>query len=255
MGLALYEALVESAPEKIHGFTETDAPNFSFRDPPCSFYSGTKALGEEVVGSLTPGQALVGTYYAYLTAHGINQQDSGHLAARRVFDSPDVDFLMSPPNYWYRKPGEASTFMSATDSLRLRGKLWLDESDHRTHLTDPGAGYGRANTLHETLGVYWREVAEVMAAAPRAELVVSKRGAESVEGHYHQGWRYHAVGTGEKISLGQPTVKGASVAIEILEHLRGPKLRIFKFKRRREYRRRRGHRDELTRLRVTGIQA
>jgi large subunit ribosomal protein L21 len=63
------------------------------------------------------------------------------------------------------------------------------------------------------------------------------------------------VGNGEKISLGQPTVKGASVAIEILEHLRGPKLRIFKFKRRRAYRRRKGHRDELTRIRVTAISA
>ncbi|MCX6898368.1 MAG: beta-galactosidase [Verrucomicrobia bacterium] len=110
----------------------------------------------------TAGKALVGTYYAYLSAHGINQQDSGHLAARRVFDSPDIDFLMSPPNYWYRKPGEAATFMSATDSLRMRGKLWLDESDHRTHLTEPGAGYGRASTLEETLGVFWREFAEVL---------------------------------------------------------------------------------------------
>jgi hypothetical protein len=110
----------------------------------------------------TAGKALVGTYYAYLSAHGINQQDSGHLAARRVFDSPDIDFLMSPPNYWYRKPGEAATFMSATDSLRMRGKLWLDESDHRTHLTEPGAGYGRAATLEETLGVFWREFAEVL---------------------------------------------------------------------------------------------
>ena len=94
----------------------------------------------------------MGTYYAYLTAHGINQQDSGHLAARRVFDSPDIDFLMSPPNYWYRKPGEAGTFMSATDSFRLRGKLWLDESDHRTHLTDPGAGYGRADDAGRDAG-------------------------------------------------------------------------------------------------------
>ena len=41
--------LVETAPENIHGFTETDPPNFSFRDPPCSFYSGTKALGEEAI--------------------------------------------------------------------------------------------------------------------------------------------------------------------------------------------------------------
>ncbi len=110
----------------------------------------------------TQREALVGTYYAYLTAHGINQQDSGHLAARRVFDSPDIDFLLSPPNYWYRKPGEAATFMSATDSFRLRGKLWLDESDHRTHLTDPSSGYGRAATLDETLGVFWREFAEVL---------------------------------------------------------------------------------------------
>lgn len=31
------------------GFTEEDAPNFCFRQPPCSFYSGTKALGEEVL--------------------------------------------------------------------------------------------------------------------------------------------------------------------------------------------------------------
>ncbi len=31
------------------GFTENDAPNFTFRSPPCSFYSGTKALGEEVL--------------------------------------------------------------------------------------------------------------------------------------------------------------------------------------------------------------
>jgi len=41
--------LVEKSPEKIHGFTETDTPNFSFRDLPCSFYSGTKALGEEAI--------------------------------------------------------------------------------------------------------------------------------------------------------------------------------------------------------------
>lgn len=42
-------AIVEKSPKKIHGFTETDIPNFSFRDGPCSFYSGTKALGEEAI--------------------------------------------------------------------------------------------------------------------------------------------------------------------------------------------------------------
>ena len=62
------------------------------------------------------------------------------------------------------------------------------------------------------------------------------------------------VGDGDKISVGRPMVKGATVSAEILEHRRGEKVKIFKFKRRREYRRRRGYRDELTRIRVTAIQ-
>jgi UDP-glucose 4,6-dehydratase len=42
-------------PSQIHGFTESDTPNFSFRSPPCSFYSGTKALGEEAMLLLNNG--------------------------------------------------------------------------------------------------------------------------------------------------------------------------------------------------------
>lgn len=41
--------LAERHPERIKGFTEEDAPNFIFRDGPCSFYSGAKALGEEAI--------------------------------------------------------------------------------------------------------------------------------------------------------------------------------------------------------------
>ena len=36
----------------LRGFTETDTPNFSFRSPPCSFYSGTKALAEEAISGI-----------------------------------------------------------------------------------------------------------------------------------------------------------------------------------------------------------
>ena len=50
-------ALVDKSHQAIHGFTETDTPNFSFRDGPCSFYSGTKALGEEAIAGL--GQSYV----------------------------------------------------------------------------------------------------------------------------------------------------------------------------------------------------
>jgi dTDP-4-dehydrorhamnose reductase len=44
--------LVATRPECIFGFAEDDTPNFTFRDGPCSFYSGTKALGEEAMNGI-----------------------------------------------------------------------------------------------------------------------------------------------------------------------------------------------------------
>jgi dTDP-4-dehydrorhamnose reductase len=46
------KTLAVQNPEAIHGFAETDEPNFSFRCPPCSFYSGTKALAEKAIVGL-----------------------------------------------------------------------------------------------------------------------------------------------------------------------------------------------------------
>lgn len=46
---------VSSVVKSLAGFSESDTPNFSFRSPPCSFYSGTKALGEEVMAPLGNG--------------------------------------------------------------------------------------------------------------------------------------------------------------------------------------------------------
>jgi large subunit ribosomal protein L21 len=44
-----------------------------------------------------------------------------------------------------------------------------------------------------------------------------------------------------------------SVRAEVVEHVRGPKIRIFKYKPKQGYRRRAGHRQELTRLKVTSL--
>ena len=52
MTRAEVRALAEKSPDKIRGFNETEEPNFSFRQPPCSFYSGTKALGEESIAGV-----------------------------------------------------------------------------------------------------------------------------------------------------------------------------------------------------------
>jgi large subunit ribosomal protein L21 len=53
--------------------------------------------------------------------------------------------------------------------------------------------------------------------------------------------------------LGVPTVAGASVAAEVLQHKRGPKVISFKKRRRKNSRRKRGYRDEITVLRITEI--
>ena len=63
------------------------------------------------------------------------------------------------------------------------------------------------------------------------------------------------VADGDRITVGKPFVKGATLTAEVVEHFRGVKIRIFKYKRRHDYRRRAGHRSELTRLRVASIQA
>ena len=58
---------------------------------------------------------------------------------------------------------------------------------------------------------------------------------------------------GDTPVLGTPTVAGATVAAEVLDHKRGPKVIAFKKRRRKNSRRKRGYRDEITVLRITEI--
>jgi large subunit ribosomal protein L21 len=58
---------------------------------------------------------------------------------------------------------------------------------------------------------------------------------------------------GDNVSLGAPTIAGASVAAEVIEQGRGPKIIAFKKRRRKNSRRKRGHRQEFTLVRVTEI--
>ena len=60
---------------------------------------------------------------------------------------------------------------------------------------------------------------------------------------------------GDTPVLGLPLVAGASVAAEVLDHKRGPKVISFKKRRRKNSKRKRGYRDELTMIRITEILA
>lgn len=62
-----------------------------------------------------------------------------------------------------------------------------------------------------------------------------------------------ALGEGADLKMGTPIVAGAKVEGEIVEHFRGPKLIAFKMKRRKGERKRKGHRQELTKVKITSI--
>ena len=57
----------------------------------------------------------------------------------------------------------------------------------------------------------------------------------------------------EKTVLGTPTVEGAKVVAKVLKNGRGPKLIVFKYKRRKNYRRKQGHRQAYTKLVIENI--
>ena len=56
------------------------------------------------------------------------------------------------------------------------------------------------------------------------------------------------------VRVGQPVVDGAVVRASVVDRVRGPKIRVFKMKRRKHYRRTRGHRQDLVRVKIEGIQ-
>ena len=63
------------------------------------------------------------------------------------------------------------------------------------------------------------------------------------------------VADGDKVKLGAPNVAGAKVIGEIVEQARGPKVIAFKKRRRKNSKRKRGHRQDVTVVRITEIQA
>ncbi len=139
-----------------------DAPDyqdvFDFYD---FYWRGTvRAIGELARAAKRGGGKdwLVGFFYGYGIQYGGKAQESQHLGMHMLARNSDIDFFCSPGMYTVREPGGTSSFMSYTDSLQRRGKLWWHEADNRTHLSvdNPVAP---AQDLFESLHVLKREFA------------------------------------------------------------------------------------------------
>jgi large subunit ribosomal protein L21 len=57
------------------------------------------------------------------------------------------------------------------------------------------------------------------------------------------------------ITLGAPAIEGASVTAEVIDHVKGDKVIVFRKKRRKGYRKKNGHRQSFTAIKITGISA
>ena len=63
------------------------------------------------------------------------------------------------------------------------------------------------------------------------------------------------VGEGEDVKVGTPFLEGGKVTATVLDQGRGDKITVIKFKRRKNYRRKMGHRQYFTQIEITGIEA
>jgi hypothetical protein len=172
--VTLDSAEVPSADEQLN------ARNHLFRDPRqernvIDYYRCLAELTADdliefcqTVKELTDGQALAGAFFGYLMDLAWNDcffgadvsgeystiQRCGHLGLRKVLDSPDVDYIVSPYGYAFRGLGGDGLPMPPTDSVRLHGKLYLLEEDSHLH-NEMDAG-GRNFERHHTIAINQR---------------------------------------------------------------------------------------------------
>ncbi len=86
-----------------------------------------------------------------------------------------------------------------------------------------------------------------------AQLLVDRLAAE--EGAAFEGVEVLMIGDGDNIQVGAPVVEGAKVAATVVRHSKGRKIRVFKYKAKKNYRRRIGSRPHQTLLRINSITA
>jgi dTDP-4-dehydrorhamnose reductase len=193
-GAELRQLFAES-PEKIFGYTEWDEPNFSFRNAPCNFYSGTKTLAEEAIRG-------VGDVYLWRPGMPFNERSEPRNFLWRIQNYPKVfdgvnslshldDFVRACLDLWERQapfgvynmtnPGVALTRRVVEMIGRIlkpnrRFEFWKDEEEFYGH----GARALRSNCVLDVskllvAGVKIRPVEEALEDSLRSWNVAALR--------------------------------------------------------------------------------
>lgn len=78
---------------------------------------------------------------------------------------------------------------------------------------------------------------------------------EAAEGEVIELSKVLAVGQGDEVKVGSPLIEGAKAVARVVEHGRGEKIIVFKYKPKKNYRRKQGHRQPYTKLVIEKIEA
>lgn len=112
----------------------------------------------EIIGN----KAEIGCFYGYILEKSENLVSCGHLAYERVFDCPEINFIISPGTYVDRQIGGGSGFLVPNGTAAVRGKKLLHECDQRTHTYNP-----YIDAYKSLVFKHWENEAETVAGIKR----------------------------------------------------------------------------------------
>lgn len=119
-----------------------------------------------IVKEVSGGRLATAVFYGY-TPEETWGQECDHRATSRFLRGANVDMISSPHTYSRRRPGGDGAFRQYFSSAALHGKLFIDESDDRTHLELLKTGYKDTFSadMTDSLGLLWREFGNAVTRA------------------------------------------------------------------------------------------
>lgn len=115
-----------------------------------------------IVKDESGGALLTSVLYGYTPDQGYLPQEQHHRAAAKLHRLASIDMITSPHSYYRRAPGDDGGLRTYTESVTAHGKLFIDESDDRTHLAPAGTSFVYATTMAESIGIVRRAFGQAL---------------------------------------------------------------------------------------------
>ncbi|MFI4913105.1 MAG: hypothetical protein ACIAQZ_15710 [Sedimentisphaeraceae bacterium JB056] len=119
----------------------------------------------QIVKDESNNKLLTSVLYGYQPDMPHHPLEVDHRGAAQAYRLSSVDMFASPHSYWYRDLGQDASFRHFPESLRVNGKLFMDEADVRTHLCDSSNLFRHATNIDESLAVLRRAFGNMLTGS------------------------------------------------------------------------------------------